>query len=283
VKETAANHSSVPKPPVSASTALAAGGNEKRAPARRRILVVDDHPMTRLGVAISIRAEPDLEVCGEAGNARAALAAVTSDPPDLVLLDLCLDGRNGLELMKDLHILHPEVPVLVFSMYSETLFAERVLRAGARGYVMKGEGAEKLLHAIREVLRGRVYLSLAMLDHAVSRFAADPAAFRAGRFAALTDRELEIFEHIGQGLTTRQISEQLRLGTSTVETHRANIKGKLGLRTVPELARAAVEWVVSRVYDPPGGQQPARIAPDPDMRQEAFAGRGLAAAPRNPP
>ena len=214
--------------------------------ARKQILVVDDHPMTRLGVTERIRIEPDLNVCADVGTANAALAAVERLGPDLVLVDLSMGERSGLELIKDLHALHPHVPVLVFSMHYETLYAERVLRAGARGYVMKSEGAEKLLDAIRCVLGGTVYLSTVMRDRAVHRFARGPAAVKGDNAAALSDRELEVFELIGQGLGTRQITARLRLSTSTVETHRAHIKEKLNLQSATELVRAAVEWTAGR-------------------------------------
>lgn len=213
---------------------------------RKQILVVDDHPMTRHGIIQRIQFEPDLEVSADVGTAKAALAAVASSPPDLALVDLSLGERSGLELIKDLHVLHPKVPVLVFSMHYETLYAERALRAGARGYIMKSEGAEKLIEAIRHVLRGEVYLSPVMRNFATHRFARGPAAATGDNAAVLSDRELEVFELIGQGLGTRQICERLRLSTSTVETHRAHIKEKLNLRTATELVRAAVEWIGNR-------------------------------------
>jgi DNA-binding NarL/FixJ family response regulator len=213
---------------------------------RKKILVVDDHPMTRHGITQRLQFEPDLEVSASVGTAKAALAAVASCPPDLALVDLSLGERSGLELIKDLHALHPEVPVLVFSMHYETLYAERALRAGARGYIMKSEGAEKLIDAIRRVLRGEVYLSTVMRNHATHRFARGPAAATGHNAAVLSDRELEVFELIGQGLGTRQVCERLHLSTSTVETHRAHIKEKLNLHTATELVRAAVEWISQR-------------------------------------
>jgi DNA-binding NarL/FixJ family response regulator len=211
--------------------------------ARKRILVLDDHPMTREGIAHLLAREPDLAIAGQAGTVKAALVAVKAAPPELVLCDLSLSERSGLELIKDLHVLHPEVPVLVFSMHYESLYAERALRAGARGYIMKSEGAAKLLDAIRRVLRGEVYLSQAMRDRAVHRFSHGPAAIKGDNAAALSDRELEVFELIGRAVSTRQIASRLHISTSTVETHRAHIKEKLDLRTAAELIRAAVEWV----------------------------------------
>lgn len=203
--------------------------------------------MTRYGVAQRIRSEPNLEVCAEADSAKAALAAVEKFSPDLVLADLSLGERGGMELIKDLHALRPRLPVLVFSMHNETLYAERALRAGASGYVMKSEGAEKLMEAIRGVLRGEIYLSPPMRDRAVHRFAGGgPVAALGNDAGALSDRELEVFELIGQGLGTRQIAERLRVSKSTVETHRAHIKEKLNLGSAPELVRAAVEWLAGR-------------------------------------
>lgn len=202
--------------------------------------------MTRYGLALRVAAERDLEVCCECDSAAAALAAVQARSPDLVLLDLSLGERSGLEFIKDLRATRSRVPVLVFSMYPETLYAERVLRAGARGYIMKSEGAEKLLEAIRKVLRGDIYLSPAMLERLASRFTGHPRATEADPVAALTDRELEIFELIGGGLETREIARRLRLGVSTVETHRAHLKEKLGLASATQLIRAAVEWRARR-------------------------------------
>lgn len=220
---------------------------EKRSPAKgpgpRRILVVDDHPMTRQGIAHLLRQEKEFTVAGEVDTVRAALAAVRASPPDLVLADLSLAERSGLELIKDLHALHPSIPILVFSMHYESLYAERVLRAGARGYIMKSEGSGKLLEAIRRVLRGEVYLSEAMRDRAVHRFTHGAVPPRGDNASVLSDRELEVFELVGQALGTAQIASRLRISRSTVETHRAHIKEKLNLDTGAELVRAAVEWV----------------------------------------
>lgn len=213
------------------------------APAPKRILVVDDHPMTRHGVTQLLGREAGLSVCRDVGTAQAALAAMETDQPDLVLADLSLTERSGLELIKDLHALHPAVPVLVFSMHYESLYAERVLRAGARGYIMKSEGAGKLIEAVRCVLGGKVYLSDAMRDRAVHRFSGGPAASLGDNAAALSDRELEVFALLGRALGTREVATRLRVSISTVETHRAHIKDKLSLRNAAELVHAATEWV----------------------------------------
>jgi DNA-binding NarL/FixJ family response regulator len=208
----------------------------------KRILVVDDHPMTRHGVASLLQQQPGLKVSGEVDSARAALAAVRVEPPDLVVVDLSLGERSGLELIKDLHALHPEVPILVFSMHYESLYAERALRAGARGYLMKSEGAAPLIAAVRAVLQGKVYLSEAMRDRAVHQFSRGAAQAPRDNASLLSDRELEIFELIGQAQGTRQIARRLRVSVSTVETHRSHIKEKLGLSNSTELVHAAANW-----------------------------------------
>lgn len=227
------------------------GSPAKPSPGRRRgILLVEDHPLTRYGVKLRISAEPDLEVCGECDGSAAARSAVRERMPDLVLLDLSFGDRNGLELLKDLNASHPRLPVLVFSMYPESLYAERVLRAGARGYLMKSEGAEKLIEAIRKVLRGDIYLSPVMLERLAARFADRPRATDADVLAQLSDRELEVFEHIGSGLGTREIARKLGVSVSTVETHRAHLKEKLGVASTGQLIRAAVEWQAGRRRSP---------------------------------
>lgn len=213
-----------------------------RAAAAKRILVVDDHPMTRHGVASLLQQQPGLKVCGEVDSARAALSAVRAETPDLVVVDLSLGERSGLELIKDLHALHPKVPVLVFSMHYESLYAERALRAGARGYLMKSEGAAPLIAAVRAVLQGKVYLSEAMRDRAVHRFSRGAAQAPRDNASLLSDRELEIFELIGRAQSTRQIARRLRVSVSTVETHRSHLKEKLGLSNSTELVHAAASW-----------------------------------------
>jgi DNA-binding NarL/FixJ family response regulator len=215
-------------------------------PRRKRILVVDDHRMTRAGIILRIQAESDLDICGEADSPHAAVAAVMETPPDLVVSDLSLGNRSGLELIKELHLLFPTVPVLVFSIHCETLYAERSLRAGARGYLMKSEGKEKLIEAIRHVLRGNVYLSEIMLDHAMHQFAGAPSPARGDNSATLSDRELEVFELLGKGLETAEISDLLHVTMSTIATHRVHIKEKLNLKTTSELLRVAEEWVAAQ-------------------------------------
>lgn len=214
----------------------------KDTPRKRCIFIVDDHPMMRQGLAQLIEDEPDLAVCGEAGTAGAALNAVSSLKPDLVLADITLPDKSGVELIKDLQAIQPGLAILVISMHDESLYAERVLRAGARGYIMKQEGGKKMMQAIREVLNGRVSVSEKMSARILEIFSGRRAEGEQSPIERLTDREFEVFQLIGQGKTTREIAHQLHLSVKTVEVHRANIKEKLGLSTAPELISYAARW-----------------------------------------
>lgn len=208
----------------------------------KRILIVDDHPMMRQGLAQLINHEPDLTVCGEADTASQALEEVTSRRPDLVLLDISLPDKNGLELIKDLHAWSPEVLILVVSMHDEALYAERVLRAGARGYIMKQEGGRILMEAVRRVLSGRVYVSEKMAARILETFSGRRVETLVSPVEQLSDREFEVFQLIGDGKGTRDIAGHLHLSVKTVEVHRANIKAKLKIRTATDLVRYAVRW-----------------------------------------
>ena len=209
---------------------------------RSRVLVVDDHPMTRYGIVRLIEREPDLVVCGEAENASRALASVRALKPQVVLADLTMPGGEGLEFIKDVRSLHPKVAVLVVSMHDEALYAERALRAGARGYIMKNEGGEKLVEAIRQVLQGKTYVSENMSGKVLEIFSGRRRREDDTTIGKLTDREFEVFRLLGQGMTTREIGQQLRLGTKTVETHRLHVREKLGLKSGPALIKYAVRW-----------------------------------------
>lgn len=203
--------------------------------------------MTREGLARLINLEPDLEVCGQAGTAAKALAMLESARPDLAVVDVSLAaGPSGLELIKEIAGRHARLPMLVLSTHDESLYAERVLRAGARGYVMKQEPMERVMGAIRHVLGGGVYLSERMTARLLDKMTQSEAPPTASEIEHLSDRELEVFRLIGQGCGTRQIASRLHLSVSTVETHRAHIKEKLRLRRAPELVRRAVEWVHSQ-------------------------------------
>ena len=211
----------------------------------KRILIVDDHPMMRQGLAMLINNEPDLKVCAEADNARQALDIVVSQKLDLMLVDISLPDKNGLELIKDIQSQNSKLPILAVSMHDEALYAERVLRAGARGYIMKQEGGKKLLLAIRQVLSGQISVSEKMSARILEIFSGRRADKTASPVENLTDREFEVFQLIGDGRGTREIAEHLHLSVKTVEVHRANIKMKLKLKTATDLVRHAVRWVES--------------------------------------
>jgi DNA-binding NarL/FixJ family response regulator len=211
-----------------------------------RVLIVDDHPMTRAGLVHVINHEPDLVVCAEAENGFDALDAVNACEPDLVLADITLPGKSGLELVKDIKAIRPGLPILVISMHDESLYAERVLRAGARGYITKHEGGKKLMQAIRHVLSGKIYVSEKMSAHILETFSVGRAASVRSLIARLSDREFEVFELLGEGLSAREIAERLHLSTKTVDAHRAKIKAKLVIKTTSELISYAARWIEHR-------------------------------------
>ena len=208
----------------------------------KRLLIVDDHPMMRQGLAQLIDNEPDLKVIAEADSGSQAIDAVGSQKLDLVLLDISLPDKNGLELLKDIQALKPGLPILVVSMHDEALYAERVLRAGARGYIMKQEGGKKLMQAIRQVLSGQIYVSEKMSAQILELFSGRRTG-GSSPMDRLTDREFEVFHLIGQGKGTREIAQHLHLSVKTVEVHRANMKQKLKLKTATDLVRHAVRWI----------------------------------------
>ncbi len=220
---------------------------KKAAPsARRRVLLVDDHPFMRAGLGQLIDCQPDLLVGGEAGNPAEALQALARQQPDLILTDLTMPGRSGLEFIKDLRAAHPAVPILVVSMHDEAVYAERALRAGARGYIMKEAGGENLLGAIRQVLRGEVYVSHKMSARILEAMSSRRPRGSSSPIEQLTDREFEVFQLIGQGKGTREIAAELHLSPKTVDVHRSHLKEKLGLRDATALIRHAVRWVETR-------------------------------------
>jgi DNA-binding NarL/FixJ family response regulator len=212
----------------------------------KRLLIVDDHPMMRSGLAALIDNEGDLKVCAQADNAGQAITAVSKQKFDLALVDISLPDKNGLELIKDIRALSPELPVLVVSMHDELIYAERVLRAGARGYIMKQEGGEKFLRAIRQVLSGSVFVSEKMSARILENLSGPQPGNASSPVRRLSDREFEVFRLIGQGVPTGDIATRLRLSVKTVEVHRANIKVKLNVTTATELVRYAVRWLDSQ-------------------------------------
>jgi DNA-binding NarL/FixJ family response regulator len=217
---------------------------EPAQPAKRKILVVDDHPIVREGMSLLINREADLEVCGDAENAREAMAAIERLRPHLVILDLSLDGPDGLEVLKMIRAREPGMPVLILSMHDENTYAERALRAGANGYIMKQKATDKVLTAIRRILAGEIYVSEHVASLVLHRMAGGERP-EASPMSKLSDRELEVFRLIGEGNGTRQIAEALNLSVKTVETYEAHLKEKLSLGSVRELMRYAVEWALT--------------------------------------
>lgn len=213
--------------------------------AKKRIYIVDDHPMMRDGLRQLVAGERDLEVCGEADDAAPALEGIAAAQPDIAIVDITLRTGSGLELIKDLHLRHPDLSVLVLSMHDESLYAERVLRAGGRGYIMKQEGGKKILEAIRRVVEGRTYVSDRMASAIVDIFSGRRAE-NASPVEKLSDREFEVFQLIGRGLGTKDIAGRLHVSVKTVEVHRVNIKTKLKIGTAAELIHYAVRWIESQ-------------------------------------
>jgi DNA-binding NarL/FixJ family response regulator len=223
----------------------AAASNPPQA-SRTRIMLVDDHPMMRAGLAQFINKQPDLEICCEFSHANGALEGFHKFHPQLVLTDITLPDRSGIELIKDLLAAKPDLTILVVSMHDETVYAERVLRAGARGYIMKESGGENLLTAIRQVLGGRVYVSPQISARILDNLAAGKPRGSHSPVEKLSDREFEVFQLLGRGKSTREIATQLRLSHKTVEAHRSHIKEKLELKDAIALMHHAVRWVESQ-------------------------------------
>jgi len=211
-----------------------------------RILLVDDHPMVRERLAEIINREKDLAVCAEAADRQGAIEAVQTTQPDLAIIDLALKNSSGLELIKDLHARWPKLLMLVVSMHDELLYAERVLRAGARGYITKQEATRNILLAIRRVLNGNVYLNEKTATTVIARLTSKPQAGDGSIADLLTDRELQVFELTGNGLSTKEIAGQLGIDVKTVETYRVRIKDKLNLQGSSELLQLAIRWMQNR-------------------------------------
>ncbi len=208
----------------------------------QRVLLVEDHPIALAGLRAMLDAEPDLSVVGEAVSAPGALDRLRETDVDLVVTDVRIEGSDGIELTKSIRALWPALPVLVLSAHDEAIYAERAIRAGASGYVMKTEPAAVIRHAIQEALAGRVYLSSPMREHIVETYRAGGSA---APLAVLTDRELEVYGHFGHGLTTAQVAETMLVSPKTVESHRVNIKRKLGIETTNEFMQRASLWAAS--------------------------------------
>jgi DNA-binding NarL/FixJ family response regulator len=209
---------------------------------KKRLLVVDDHPILRKGLSMLVNQEPDLVVDGEADDARKAMEMIENIRPDMVVVDISLPGVDGIELLKNIKLRYPDLPTLVVSMHDEALFAERSLRAGARGYIMKQEAVDKLLIGIRRVLAGEIFVSNRVTTSIVEKFFDGGSGSPGSPLHYLSDREFTVFQLIGQGFGTRQIAEKLHLSVKTVESYRSHIKDKLKLESGTDLLKYAIQW-----------------------------------------
>ena len=212
---------------------------------KKKVFLVDDHPIVRQGLSLLINREADLTVCGEAEEMQVALPAVVAACPDILVIDISLHGPDGLELLKNIRLRSPRLPVLILSMHDESIYAERALRAGANGYIMKQEATEKVLIALRRILSGEIYVSERIANSMLQHYVRGGIPRVQSLVAELTDRELEVFRLIGEGYGTRQIADQLHLSVKTVESYQAHIKDKLSLRSARELVQHAIQWTVS--------------------------------------
>ncbi len=207
-----------------------------------KILLVDDHPLVREWLTNLLKQQPDFQVCGEAGDAPEALRLIGATQPDITIVDISLASGSGIELIKDIRASHAQVAVVVLSMHDELLYAERALRAGAGGYIMKSEATQKVIEAIRAVLRGEIYVSPKVASLMARKFVGGKTGRTSFPIEQLSDRELEVFQLLGAGYSTRQISEHLHVGFKTVQGYSARIKEKLNLSNINELMREAIRW-----------------------------------------
>ena len=212
-----------------------------------RIYIVDDHPLVRHGLCQIVANEADMEICGEAEDSPAAIRGVGEANPDAIIVDISLKGANGIELIKNLKAIHDDIPILVFSMHDETIYAQRALRAGAKAYVMKKESPSKVVDAIRKIIQGEIYVSPSVADQVLHQIVNGPGNVSTSPVDRLTDRELEVVQLIGRGLSSREVAESLHLSVKTIESHRAHVKEKLGLRNATELVQFSVQWVDQQV------------------------------------
>jgi DNA-binding NarL/FixJ family response regulator len=219
--------------------------DKKLSAEKKTVLVVDDHPLMRQGLSMLINQQQDMQVCAEAEEAQAAMQAVAQKRPDIMILDISLNGPDGLEVLKSIRAADPDLPVLILSMHDEAIYADRALRARANGYIMKQEATEKVLVAVRRILNGETYLSDRMSSKMLQQYIGGAPSMIQSRIASLSDRELEVFRMIGEGRATREIAEELHLSVKTVETYQAHIKEKLALRSGRELIQHAVQWYIN--------------------------------------
>jgi DNA-binding NarL/FixJ family response regulator len=212
---------------------------------KSKVFVVDDHPIVRQGLTLLINRESDLTVSGEAEDAQTVMQAVMAARPDILVVDISLNGPDGLDLLKEVRMRYPDLPVLILSMHDESIYAERALRAGAQGYIMKQEATEKVLVALRRILSHEIYVSERIANRMLQRYIGSRNTGGPPSIADLTDRELEVFRLIGEGHSTRQIAEELHISVKTVESYQAHIKEKLSLRSARELVQHAIQWNIT--------------------------------------
>ena len=222
---------------------------------KAKILLVDDHAVVRFGLQQLIHRQPDLEICGEAADGARALGAIATLKPNLILVDLTLKDSSGLELMRNIKVQHPKLPMLVLSIHDESIYAEISFRAGAMGYLMKGEAVDKILTAIRQVLAGKVYVSEPMAAKILQKQLRGHTVTTTSSVADLSDRELEVFQMIGYWKVTRQIADVLHLSTKTIEYYRDQIKSKLGFDNAVELTHAATTWAQTEMVPSKSSKQ----------------------------
>jgi DNA-binding NarL/FixJ family response regulator len=218
--------------------------SKDEAPQKKRIFIVDDHPIVREGLTLMMNRQPDLMVCGEAEEAAGALQAISTTHPDFLIIDISLNGPDGLDLLKNIRVRFPGIPVLILSMHDESIYAERALRAGAQGYIMKQEASEKVLFAVRQILEKKVYVSDRIANRMLQQYITGADSGKNSPVAILSDRELEVFRLIGEGHSTRKIAEELHLSVKTVESYQAHIKDKLALKSGRELVQRAIQWTI---------------------------------------
>lgn len=208
-----------------------------------KIFIVDDHALMRRGLSDLVNGEDDLTVCGEAEDAPGALTGIDKTSPDLLIADMSLRGSSGIELIKNVKVLYPNLPILVLSMHDENIYAQRVLRAGAKAYVMKQEAAERVMQAIRKILKGEIYVSEKVGSQMLQQIVRGHSPTESSPVDRLSDRELEVVQLIGRGRTTREIAKVLNVSIKTIESHRAHLKEKLDLKNATELVQFCVQWV----------------------------------------
>ena len=230
--------------PMSVCMASAANAEKEINVRKRTVFIVDDHPLLRQGLALMINRENDLTVCGEAEEAQTAMHAISQRQPDIMIVDISLNGPDGLDLLKNIRSSYPALPVLILSMHDEATYAERALRARANGYIMKHEATEKVLIAVRRILNGEIYLSDRIANKMLQQYIGGASTALQTRLSTLSDRELEVFRSIGEGRSTRQIADELHLSVKTVETYQAHLKEKLALRSGRELIQHAIQWKI---------------------------------------